>query len=109
MPESKTYPHLDEPPKPGDLNQIAAFFLAELHLQNELLYSAGNKGAKDAPIPDNETLSMLVNFFRRTLDDPVNRDDPFAFHLRGFVLENGRRCETLLENLRVSLAHQEVT
>jgi hypothetical protein len=109
MTEQKIYPHLDKPPSLGDLNQTAAFLLAELHLQNELLYSALNKGAKNSPTPDNETISTLISLFRRALDDPASREDLFQFPLRSYIREDGSHCVTLLENLRASLPDQEVT
>jgi hypothetical protein len=109
MPEQKTYSHLDKPPSLGDLNQTAAFILAELHLQNGLLYSASNKDAKNNPIPDKETIASLVNFFRRVLDDPANRDDPTEFPLRSYIREDGSHAETLLENLLEEDHHQTTT
>jgi hypothetical protein len=109
MPEQKTYPHLDNPSLLGDLNQTAAFLLAELHLQNELLYSAINKGAKNNPVPDKETLVDLVNLFRQVLDDPASREELFQFPVRSYVLENGHQCETLLENLQAKLHGQGTT
>jgi hypothetical protein len=110
MPEPKTYPHLDKPPSLGDLNQAAAFFLAELHLQNELLYSASNKGTKNNPVPDKETLACLVNLFRRVLDDPAHRDNPFSFPLRSHIREDGTHDGmTLLEDLQEEDRRQEAT
>jgi hypothetical protein len=108
--EPKPYPHLDEPPSLGDLNQSTAFILAELHLQNELLYSASNKGAKNNPVPDQETLTSLVSLFRRVLDDPANRDNSFGFPLREYIREDGTHDGmTLLENLREEFQHRRAT
>jgi hypothetical protein len=77
-----------------------AFLLAELHTQNELLYALVNKGAKNSPVPDRETITSLYHFFLSVLRDPAtdrNSDLPVRAHTR----EDGT-CDdmTLLEDIR---------
>jgi hypothetical protein len=107
--KQELYPHLDKQPTLGDLNQTTAFILAELQMQNEQMYSASIEDAQFDPVPDKEHLAMLINFFRRVLDDPATRDNDFSFPLRSYIREDGTHTGTLLEDLREACRVQKAT
>jgi hypothetical protein len=107
--KQKLYPHLDKRSSLGDLNRTAAFILAELQMQNEQMYSASLKNPPFDPVPDKEHLAMLVNFFRRVLDDPATRGKDFSFPLRSYIREDGTHACTLLEDLREAYRNQKAT
>jgi hypothetical protein len=81
-------------------NANTAFILAELHMQNELLYALLNKEAKNKPVPDAESIMRLYHFFLPILNDPVNKDEIYQLPLRQYIRYDGTSEDTtLLENL----------
>jgi len=84
----------------GDNNVNTAFVLAELHMQNELLFAIANKDAKNKPIPDAESITRLYHFFLEVLKDGANIDSRYHLPLQEYVRRDGTGEDTtLLENL----------
>jgi hypothetical protein len=99
--KQETYPHLELPPTLGDTNFQTACVLAEMHMQNELLYALLAKKAKNSPVPSQDDLNNLITFFLDYLDDPLSRDKPCNLPLRQYIRADGTHDNvTLLENLR---------
>jgi hypothetical protein len=89
-------------------NANTAFVLAELHMQNELLYALVNKDAKNKPIPNSESIMRLYHFYLQILNDPANTDGSYQLPLRQYIRADKTHDNmTLLENLEARDAGQE--
>jgi hypothetical protein len=105
--KQETYPHLKLPVMVGDTNFQTACVLAELHMQNELLYGLLNKNTKSNPIPDQDSIGSLISFFFAYLNDPASKDMPECLPLRHSIRANGTHDNvTLLEDLAARDANQ---
>jgi|GEM_PF-6313679 len=84
----------------SDSNVNTAFVLAELHMQNELLFAMMNKNAKYKPVPDIESIMRLYHFFLPVLNDGACIDSNYHLPLREYTrLDGTHEGTTLLENL----------
>jgi hypothetical protein len=93
--------YLESMPTVGTTNINTALLLAELHIQNELLYALLNKDAKNNPVPDKESIRSLYRFYRSALDDPASTDTKYPLPLRDYIRpDNTSDDMTLLEDIQ---------